>query len=142
MDLVLALAGNGQGGHEHAPTAEAILVASAIAALFAALLLIAWLIRRPQRRAPTVTNEWQARAVMGELCPGGWQAQITAYGGGAPLPIDAPPSSAPLVELEWRQFDVELGDGAVAHHLWAPSIEAALQAMVDHQRTGGLIDQS
>ena len=36
--------------------------------------------------ARPVTDQWQALAVMGELCPHGWQAQITLYGWGAPVP--------------------------------------------------------
>jgi hypothetical protein len=88
-----------------------------------------------------VTDEWQALAVMGELCPDGWQAQITLYGWGAPVPDDAPPSRVPLVELEWKQFEQEPGRVAVERRVWAPTIERALQTMVDDRRTDVALEQ-
>jgi hypothetical protein len=59
-------------------------------------LTIAWVLifkrlRRRQREPKPVADHWQALGVMGEMCPRGWQAQITVYGQGAPTPADAPP---------------------------------------------------
>jgi hypothetical protein len=88
-----------------------------------------------------VSDEWQALAVMGELCPHGWQAQITLYGWGAPVPDDAPPSRVPLIELEWKQFDEEPGRVAVARRVWAPTIGEALQLMVEDRRTDVALEQ-
>jgi len=110
-------------------------LAIVIAVLCLAMLVIGWLIRRHQRRTPTVTNEWQARTAMGELCPDGWQARITAYGRGAPLPSDAPRFRSHPVELEWRQYGEE--QRLTPRHLWAPSVESALQEMVERERTAG-----
>ncbi len=132
---LLALAGNAVGGHEQASGYETAAVAVGIAALFGACVLIAIMVRRDHRRPKPVADQWQALTVMGELCPHGWQAQITLYGWGAPVPSDAPPARAPLVELEWKQFDEEPGRVAVARRVWAPTIEEALQAMVDDRRT-------
>ena len=78
---------------------------------------------------------------MGELCPHGWQAEITLYGWGAPVPADAPPSRVPLVELEWTQFDEEPGRIAVARRVWAPTISDALQSMVEDRRTDLTLEQ-
>ena len=107
----------------------------------AACVLIGIYLRRRQRRPKAVADQWQALAVMGELCPHGWQAQITLYGWGAPVPDDAPPSRVPLVELEWKQFDEEPGRVAVVRRVWAPTIDAALQSMVDDRRTDIVLEQ-
>ncbi len=133
--VLLALAGNAVGGHEQAPASETIVLALVIAALFGACGVISLVVRRQHRRPKPVADQWGALTVMGELCPHGWQAQITLYGWGAPVPSDAPPARAPLVELEWKQFDEEPGRVAVARRVWAPTIAEALQAMVDDRRT-------
>ena len=132
---VLALAGNGQGGHLKAPVDETVLLAVVIVALLAACALIGFWLRRHHHRPKPVNNQWRALTVMGELCPHGWQAHITLYGWGAPAPPDAPPARVPLVELEWKRFDEEHGHVATQRRVWAPTIGEALQAMVDDRRT-------
>ena len=127
--------GSGQGGHLRAPAAESLLLFVALALLLAACVAMAIYLRGRQRRPRPVSDQWQALAVMGELCPHGWQAQITLYGWGAPIPADAPPSRVPLVELEWKQFEEEPGRVAVVRRVWAPTIGEALQAMIDDRRT-------
>jgi hypothetical protein len=130
-----------QGGHAHAPGYETLLVALIIAAMAAACVLIFVYLRRRYRRPRPVADQWRALAVMGELCPHGWQAQITLYGWGAPVPADAPPSRAPLVELEWKLFDEEFGQVAVARRMWAPTIGAALQTMVEDRQIDITLEQ-
>ena len=130
---LLVLASGVQGGH--ARTTDTLLVMLVIAALAVAAVPIFISLRRRHRRRRPVRDQWQALAVMGELCPHGWQAQITLYGWGAPVPADAPPSRVPLVALEWTQFAEESGRVAVARRVWAPTIEQALQAMVDDRWT-------
>ena len=137
----LLIASGVQGGSAHAPWREALVIALLIAALAVACALIVIHLRRRRRRPPTVSDEWQAMAVMGELCPHGWQAQINLYGWGAPIPADAPPSRVPLVELEWQQFEEESGRIAIARRVWAPTIEAALQTMVEDRRTDVTLEQ-
>ena len=132
---VFLLASGEQGGNLRAPAYETFLLALVIAAMTVACVLIAIYLRRRHLRPKPVGDEWQALAVMGELCAHGWQAQITLYGWGAPVPADAPPARAPLVELEWKQFDEESGRVAVARRVWAPSISEALQSMVEDRRT-------
>ena len=124
-----------QGGHAPAPGGETLLIVLAIALMTVACWAIFGYLRRLGERAKPVGDQWQALAVMGELCAHGWQAQITLYGWGAPVPTDAPPARTPLVELEWKQFDEESGRVAVARRVWAPSISEALQSMVEDRRT-------
>lgn len=65
----------------------------------------------------------------------------TLRGWGAPIPDDAPPARAPLVELEWKQFDEQPGRVVVARRVWAPTIEQAQQVMVDDRRTVLALEQ-
>ena len=130
-----------RGGHLPALPRDTIVIALLIAALTAACVLIFLYLRRNYRRPKPVADQWQALAVMGELCPHGWQAQITLYGWGAPVPADAPPSRVPLVELEWKQFDEESGHVAIARRVWAPTIGEALQSMVEDRRTDVTLEQ-
>jgi hypothetical protein len=130
-----------RGGSTYAPLYETFVIVPLIAVMTAACVAIGIYLRRRQRRPKPVADQWQALAVMGELCPHGWQAQITLYGWGAPVPDDAPPSRVPLVELEWKQFDEEPGRVAVARRVWAPTIGEALQSMVDDRRTDIALEQ-
>jgi hypothetical protein len=138
---VFVLASGVQGGDARAPGHETFLLALVIAAMTVGCVLIAIYLRRRYRRPKPVGNEWQALAVMGELCAHGWQAEITLYGWGAPVPADAPASRVPLVELEWKQFDEESGRVAVARRVWAPSISEALQSMVEDRRTDVALEE-
>src|SRR5271167_2795838 len=130
-----------RGGSTYAPLYKTFLIVPFIAAMTLACVLIAIHLGRRARRPKRVADQWQALAVMGELCPHGWQAQITLYGWGAPVPPDAPPSRVPLVELEWKQFDEEFGQVAVARRVWAPTISDALQSMVEDRRTDLTLEQ-
>jgi hypothetical protein len=126
IGLVLA----NRGGHLPALPRDTLTIALLIVAMLAGCGLIVFYLRRRSRRATPVGDQWQALAVMGELCPHGWQAQITLYGWGAPVPEDAPPSRVPLVELEWKQFAEESGQ-----------IGEALQSMVEDRRTDIALEQ-
>jgi hypothetical protein len=135
----IVVASGVQGGH--AKATDAVVVALVIAALgLIAAGILFYQYRRPRRSKP-VTDQWSALAVMGEMCPHGWEAQITLYGWGAPVPADAPPARVPLVELEWKQYDEEPGRVAVARRVWAATIEQALQIMVDDRRTDVTLEQ-
>ncbi len=138
--------GGWQGCHERASGHETVLVALLIVALLIVALLgacvvISIVLSRKHRHPMPVADQWRALSVMGELCPHGWQAQITLYGWGAPIPAHATRAGAPLVELEWKQFDEEPGRVAVARRVSAPTISAALQAMVDDRRTDITFEQ-
>ena len=135
--LVLA----NRGGDLPAVWPDTVLIVALIALFAVGCLLIALYLRRSSRRPKRVADQWQALAVMGELCPHGWQARITLYGWGAPVPGDAPPSRVPQVELRWELFDEEPGRVIVVRRAWAPTIEAALQTMVDGRRTDLALEQ-
>ncbi len=130
-----------RGGSTYAPVYETFVIVPLIVVMALAAVLIALYLRRRHRRPKPVADQWQAMAVMGELCPHGWQAQITLYGWGAPVPSDAPSSRVPLVELEWKQFEEEPGRVAVARRAWAPTIAEALQLMVQDRRTDLALEQ-
>ncbi len=142
MSAVIGLAiASYRGGSTYAPLYETFVIVPLIVVMTLACVLIAIHLRRRQREPRPVADQWQALAVMGELCPHGWQAQLTLYGWGAPVPDDAPPSRVPLVELEWKQFEEESGRVAVARRVWAPSIAEALQLMVEDRRTDVALEQ-
>lgn len=130
-----------RGGNAPAPGYETVVIMALIAAMTAVSVLIAIHLRRRHRRSKPVADQWQALAVMGELCPHGWQAQITLYGWGAPVPADAPQSRTPLVELEWKQFDEEPGRVVVARRVWSPTIDQALASMVEDRRTDMALEE-
>jgi hypothetical protein len=137
----LLIASGVQGGDARAPAYETFVIGVLVAAMALATVWIVRYLRRRNRRQKPVNDQWQALAVMGELCPSGWQAQITVYGWGAPVPADAPPSRVPLIELEWKQFEEESGRIAVARRVWAPTIGEALQTMVEDRRTDLTLEQ-
>jgi hypothetical protein len=133
---VAVIASGVQGGGTHVGAAhDTLVVVLVIAVLTAAAVLSFVLTRRRLQRPKPVTDQWAALTVMGELCPHGWQAQITLYGWGAPVPADAPAWRVPLVEVEWKQFEEDSERVAVARRVWSPTIGQALQAMVDDRRT-------
>jgi hypothetical protein len=137
----LLVMGSGvQGGHAHAPGYETVVIAALVVLMCVAGTVIYLHMRRRRRHRP-VGDHWQALAVMGELCPHGWQAQITLYGWGVPIPDDAPPSRVPLVELEWKLFEEETGRVAVTRRVWAPGIGEALESMVEDRRTDLTLEQ-
>ena len=131
----LLLASGVQGGDARAPGYETLVIGLLVVAMALATVWIVRYLRRRNRRPKPVSDQWQALAVMGELCAHGWQAHITLYGWGAPVPEDAPASRVPLVELEWKQFGEDSERIAIARRVWAPTIAKALQTMVDDRRT-------
>lgn len=138
------LASGVQGGGAHPAaghTSDLIDVLLVIVGLLLLAVAAAAVTRRLRRRPRPVADQWGALAVMGEMCPHGWQAQITLYGWGAPVPSDAPASRTPLVELEWKQFDEQPGHVAVARRAWAATIPEALQVMVEDRRTDLTLEQ-
>jgi hypothetical protein len=80
--------------------------------------------------------ERRARALMGELCPDGWRAQITMFAPGDEPP-GAPPGEWARVALDWA----ERGGPAVVRRVWAPTVVAALDAMVADRRTDETLEQ-
>jgi len=90
--------------------------------------------RRRGRRPRRVTDHWSALFVMGELCPHGWQAEITFHGAGAPIPDEDLSSPSSPVAVEWRLYEDESKRVAVERRLSAATIDDALHRMVDDRR--------
>ena len=100
--------------------------------------------RRHRRRRITAraTAEQRARAMMSELCPHGWRAQITLYDGQvgrAPGPSGEPIRGA--VALDWFELRAGGGEPAVMRRVWANTIAEALEAMVADRRTDETLEQ-
>jgi hypothetical protein len=101
-------------------------------------------VRRRQARA-AANAERRARAVMSELCPHGWQAQITLFESTAGESDFAGPRAAgprAPVALDWAELSADAGGRpAVMRRVWAPTIAEALQAMVADRQTDEALEQ-
>ncbi len=139
--MIAVVTASYRGGSTYAPLYETFVILPIIAAMTAGCVLIAIHLRRRGRARKPVRDHYSALGVMGELCPHGWQAQITVYGAGATVPEDAPVARRPLVELEWKQYDEQPGRVAVARRAWAPTISDALEAMVEGRRTDQTLEE-
>jgi hypothetical protein len=95
--------------------------------------------RRRRRHRAALSAEARARALMSELCPAGWRAQITLLHPGEELPPDAPEGAQ--VALDWAELEDEHGRIAVARRVWAPSVAEALDAMVADRQTDETLEQ-
>jgi hypothetical protein len=115
--------------------------AGAVLLVLAGLLLLREL-RRYRAARPHDDDEVRARALMGELCPNGWQAQITMFGAVASAPPDAPRfESGGLVAIDWAELPGDDDEQPVVRRVWAPSIAAALDAMVEDRRTDEVLER-
>jgi hypothetical protein len=90
-----------------------------------------------RRRLLAAANaELRARAMMDELCPHGWRAQLML--GGTPAEAttgDEPRPHGNWVALDWTAFEDESARVEVVRRVWAPTIHEALDAMVADRRT-------
>jgi hypothetical protein len=80
--------------------------------------------------------------MMEELCPSGWQAQVTLYSA-AGLPSDAPANAGGLVSVTWLELgaDEDEDELPVARRLWASTISDGLAAMVEDRCADELLEQ-
>jgi hypothetical protein len=95
--------------------------------------------RRRLRQAATV--EKRARALMSELCPFGWHAQITMLEGAIDPDGNVAGGAHPRVALDWTELSAETGRPAVMRRVWAESVNGALEAMVADRRTDETLEQ-
>jgi hypothetical protein len=102
--------------------------------------LRSWRGRRRRQRA-AASAEMRARAMMSELCPHGWRAQITLFAAGDEEQDGGPRGSASRVALDWTELRDESGRPAVMRRVWAPTIGEALDAMVADRRTDETLEQ-
>lgn len=132
----------GDCGMAHPPPETRPLLVFALMALFALLGVLILIWQRHRRGRPKlVTDQRGALAVMGELCPHGWQAEITLYGSDAPLPEDAPAARPPLVGVQWRLYAPGGERVAVVRRMWASTIDEALQKIVEDRRIDVELEQ-
>jgi len=101
-------------------------------ALIGGLILIVQ--RRRKQRPRRVTDHWSTVVVMEELCPHGWQAEITFHGAGTPIPDEEEPSRSSPVAVEWKLYEHDSKRVAVQRRVSAETIADALQRMVDDRR--------
>jgi hypothetical protein len=100
-----------------------------------------WRGRRRRLRA-AATAELRSRTFMSELCPHGWRAQITLFEHTVADQAEPDlPSYPARVKLEWTELRDEAGTPAVMRQVWAPTIGAALEAMVADRRTDETLEQ-
>jgi hypothetical protein len=142
-------------GHYHAPNLSLVnlaMLALVIGAAALAVELLGRIVprgrsalrarRRRRRRQVAAANvERRTRALMSELCPQGWRAQITLFGPGDALPPDAPSDDRARVALDWAELEVGSEHAAVVRRVWAPTIGEALEAMVADRRTDETLEQ-
>jgi hypothetical protein len=102
--------------------------------------LRAWRGRRRRLRA-AATAELRARTLMSELCPHGWQAQITLFNAGQDELPATPSGERAQVALDWTELGDETGRPAVMRRVWATTVAEALEAMVADRRTDLTLEQ-
>ncbi len=118
---------------------ELVLVGAVLLVL--AGLLLARELRRWRNRERPHSHEVRARAMMGELCPNGWQAQLTLYGSEPAALPGAPPGAGPLVAVDWSELPGEGGEAPPMRRVWAPTIADGLAAMVADRRTDEVLER-
>ena len=97
--------------------------------------------RERRRRLAAADVERRTRALMSELCPQGWRAQITLFGPGDDLPPDVGRPESARVALDWAELEDESGRAAVVRRVWGPTIAEALEAMLADRRTDETLEQ-
>lgn len=95
-----------------------------------------WHARRRRLQA-AAGAEMRARAMMSELCPHGWRAQIAILAGDD----EHESGESGGVALEWTELEDDSGRPAVMRRVWAPTIGEALEAMVADRRTDETLEQ-
>jgi hypothetical protein len=97
--------------------------------------------RRAERRRlrSAAGAERRARAMMSELCPHGWKAQITIYEG--PEWQLEEGLERGRVSLDWAELEPGTGRALVLRHVSAASVGEALDAMVAGRRTDETLEQ-
>ena len=96
---------------------------------------------RRRRRRAAWSAELRARAMMDELCPHGWRAQIILLGASDQLPGEAPGARRDRVSLDWIAFEADRSSGGVVRRVSAPTINEALEAMVADRRTDETLER-
>ncbi len=149
-----AIQWGGSRFHHGTASLMAPLVMLGLSVVFGVLVLplLEWVVPRQRRAFKTwrtrrrglrsaATAERRARALMSELCPFGWRARITLFEGHSSEDDDLPEEVRDRVALDWTEIRDERGRPAVERRVWAPTIAAALEAMVADRRTDETLEQ-
>ena len=96
--------------------------------------LVSRIARRRRMRA-AANAELRARAMMDELCPHGWQAQMTLFRTSEGPSGETPEGHRDSVALDWTAFEDERSGPGVVRRVWARTISEALDAMVADRHT-------
>jgi hypothetical protein len=118
---------------------ELVLVGAVLLAL--AGLLLTRELRRWRGRSRPHSDEVRARAMMGELCPNGWQAQLTLYASGHGGQPGAPQGSESLVAVDWSELASDGDDAPPQRRVWGATISEGLAAMVEDRRTDEVLER-
>ncbi len=146
MPAAIGLAAS-TAGRGLAVVAQLELVLAGAVLLVLAGLLLARETRRWRGRHRPHSDEVRARAMMGELCPNGWHAQVTLYGSPAEVStgpgreFDASRESGSAVAIDWAELPGEGGESPPTRRVWAPTIADGLAAMVDDRRTDEVLER-
>jgi hypothetical protein len=98
--------------------------------------------QRQRRLQGAATAELRLRMQMDELCPHGWQAQITLFSCAEQLPPEAPDPERTRVALDWAQLEPDTTpETVVIRRVWAETITTALGAMVADRATDETLAQ-
>jgi hypothetical protein len=128
-----------------AVVAQLELVLAGAVLLVLASLLLARELRRWRNRHRPHSDEVRARAVMGELCPNGWQAQLTLFGSGSGSPPSAPrgarADTGAAVAVDWSELAGDGGEAPPTRRVWAATISDGLAAMVADRRTDEVLER-
>lgn len=98
-------------------------------------------LQKRRSRIAAANVERRTRALMSELCPQGWRAQITLLGPGDEVPPGLCDGEPVRVALDWAELEDESGRPAVIRRVWAPTIAEALEAMLADRRTDETLEQ-
>jgi hypothetical protein len=134
-------------GRGLAVVAQLELVLAGAVLLVLAGLLLARETRRWRSRHRPHSDEVRARAMMGELCPNGWHAQVTLYGSptdraaGAAIEFGEARGPGAAVSIDWGELPGDGGESPPTRRVWAPTIVDGLAAMVEDRRTDEVLER-
>lgn len=98
--------------------------------------------RGSRRRLRAAANsELRSRALMSELCPHGWRAQITVVHGAGERATDSAGGEHASVTLDWTELEEDSARSPVVRRVLAPTIGEALEAMVAGRLTDETLEQ-
>jgi hypothetical protein len=139
---VLAAIGTGASAASRSLAVAAQLELVLVGALLLGLagLLFARELRRWRGSQRPHSHEDRTRAVMGELCPNGWQAQLTLYRSRPPA-AERPGEAGALVAVDWAELPGEGDEPPPVRRVWGATIAEGLSAMVEDRRTDEVLER-